>query len=499
MTIKDAVNFYASQLNNTDSPIREARLLVGLVTGMRMTELIVNERYMINPVVLERLEKYVKRRAKGEPFAYIAGEKEFRGLSFYVDKNVLIPRPDTEMLVNFAEGKESSVLDLCTGSGCIAISLAKAMPWAKVTAVDVSKEALEVAKRNAERHGVDVEFVRKDILKNRIAFDRKFMVAVCNPPYISPRVIETLEPDVRDYEPRIALDGGEDGLVFYRKIVRDAELFLEEGGRLCLEIGYDQAQAVKEILSEKFDDIQVIKDYAGEERVVTATMRQYKKHSHDGHRSRLRDRFRKEGLDGFQPHEILELVLCYAIPRRNINEIAHGLIDRFGSVSAVFDADEEELVSKGGITGNAAVLLRMMPELSRVYRIDRWKDKVNLSKTSAAGQYAVDLFVGSSYEEFYVLSLDNSGGLLNCEKISTGTINETPIYPRLVVEAALACKANKVIVTHNHPSGSTIPSWMDIQSTKKIKAALENIDITFVDHIIVGGENYSSMKERGDI
>ncbi len=496
MTIKDAVEKYSVKLNNTDCPIREARLLVGLVTGFDMAGVIANPELSINPLSISKLEEFVKRRALGEPFAYISGEKEFLGRPFFVNKHVLIPRPDTEILVNFAVGKETSVLDLCTGSGCIAVSLARLMPWASVTAVDVSTEALAVAKLNAERHGKEVEFIQKDILKHRISFDKKFMLAVCNPPYIRPDVIETLESDVKDFEPRLALDGGEDGLVFYRKIAKDAPFFLEQGGRLCLEIGYDQAKAVTEILEENFRDIKVMKDYAGIDRVVIATLKPYKENDHAGHRQRLKDRFIKEGIDSFQPHEILELMLCYAVPRRDVNKQAHALVKKFGSVSKVFDSEIRDLVQIGGLTESAAILMKLIPSLSKIYRQDKWKPKVNLSNIFVAGQYAVDLFVGCSYEELYALCLNNSGGLINCEKISEGTINETPVYSRLVVEAALKNKANKVILAHNHPSGDNTPSWVDIQTTKKVRAALEAIDIELIGHVVVGGETFSVVSEN---
>ena len=494
MTIKEAVAEISEQLNNTDCPIREARLLVGLVTGLDMAGVIANSNFLINPLSVSKLEEFVKRRASGEPFAYIAGEKEFHGRPFYVNKHVLIPRPDTEILVNFAVGNETSVVDLCTGSGCIAITLARLMPWAEITAVDVSAKALEVAEKNAARHGADIEFIKKDILKGRMNFGKKFMLAVSNPPYIRPDVIETLETDVKDFEPRLALDGGEDGLVFYRKIAADAPLFLVEGGRLCLEIGFDQAEQVTEILRENFKDIQVIKDYAGEERVVTAVLKESGKHNHEGHRKRLRERFMTEGIDGFKPHEIMELVLCYTVPRKDVNDRAHRLVERFGgSISKIFDAPIEALMEQGGLTENSAIFMKIIPELSRIYRKDKWKDKLNLSNTFVAGQYAIDLFEGLNYETFYVICLDNSGGLIRSEKISQGTINEAPIYPRLVVEAALRCKANKVILAHNHPSGNKNPSWLDINVTRKIKSALENIDIDLVDHFVIAGESFTSL------
>lgn len=501
MTVNEAVQYYSEKLKNIENPIREARLLISLVTGMTMSELITAADTTLNDACLKRLEVAAYRRAANEPFAYISGEKEFLGHKFYVNKNVLIPRPDTEMLVNFAAGNERSVLDLCTGSGCIAVSLALLMPWAEVTAVDVSEGALKIAKENAERYKADVRFVKKDILKRKIKFDRKFEVAVCNPPYIETETLKTLEPDVRCYEPLLALDGGEDGLVFYRKIVQDSELFLYSGGRLCFEIGYNQAKAVTKIMSEKFEQIKVIKDFAGQDRVVMGVLKKRPgdKNSHDGHRDRLRIRYKKEGLESFAPHEVLEMLLFYAIPMRDVNEISHRLIEQFGGLSGVFDASVEDLMERGGISLQTAVLLNLVPSLIGVYNRDKWKEKCVLRENYVQGRFAADLLSGKNKEELYVILLDSGFTLIKSEKISEGTIDETAVNPRLVVEAVLRNKASKVILVHNHPSGSLEPSWDDIKVTKQIRNVLGSLEIELVEHFVVGGEEFYPMGKNGKL
>ena len=218
---------------------------------------------------------------------------------------------------------------------------------------------------------------------------------------------------------------------------------------------------------------------------------------HDGHRHRLKQRFLQQGLDGFTDIQVLELLLFYAIPRRDTNPIAHALLQKFGSLRQVLDASVEDLMKVGGITESTATLISSIPQFAKAYRLDKWKTKPNLANTFTAGKFITELFVGSKYEEAYVICLDNMGNLINYEKITEGTINETPLYPRLVVEVAIRNKANKVIISHNHPSGTLEPSWSDQNITGKIKSALENIDITLIDHIIVGGEHFTSMKELG--
>ena len=197
------------------------------------------------------------RRAKGEPSAYIIGEKEFMSLKFKVNPSVLIPRPETELLAEHIiekySGKSINILELCTGSGAIAVSLAHFLPDVKILATDISNDALCVAKENAKINKVQsrVSFVKADALL-KTDFGQRFDVLVSNPPYIESAVIPTLDKDVKDFEPILALDGGDDGLIFYKNIVDNIDGTLLRGGELYFEIGYNQAESVFNIMSEKF-------------------------------------------------------------------------------------------------------------------------------------------------------------------------------------------------------------------------------------------------------
>lgn len=250
--------------NNID--IREARLLLAFALDIEHSELI-----KIDTCTNEQYEKYIKcieRRINGEPFAYIVGSKEFMKLKFEVNKDVLIPREDTEILVLEAIKQEKkNILDLCTGSGCIAISLAKYINDARVDAVDISKEALKVAIRNALNNEVKVNFIESDLFEN---VKEKYDMIVSNPPYIKTSVIAELQQEVKN-EPMKALDGGEDGLYFYDKISKEAVNFLNENGVILFEIGYDQGEEVSNMLLKYgYQNIKIIKDLSNNDRVIYA-------------------------------------------------------------------------------------------------------------------------------------------------------------------------------------------------------------------------------------
>lgn len=216
----------------------------------------------------ERYLAWIATRATHYPLEYILGKQEFMGLEFIVNENVLIPRQDTEILVEkvLSLCKEKTVLDMCTGSGCIAISIAKLGNPKNTTAVDISIGALAVAGQNVEANAVSVQLIESNLFEN---VSGTYDMIVSNPPYIESEVIETLMPEVREFEPRLALDGTEDGLYFYRKISKEAPGFLNEGGEIFFEIGYNQGAAVKNMLLEAgFENIQVWKDLAGLDRIV---------------------------------------------------------------------------------------------------------------------------------------------------------------------------------------------------------------------------------------
>lgn len=253
----------------------DARLLLEYVCGTDHSTLLAHPDKEVTDEERDKYLSMIDRRAAHEPVAYILGTWNFMGLDFKVNSDVLIPEQDTEILVeealrNLEDGMR--VLDLCTGSGCIALSLLNYTNETRAVCTDISDKALAVAGMNAERLGLSdrTEFVRTDLFPEESV--GKFDLIVSNPPYIASKVIDTLAPEVRDYEPRLALDGSEDGLVFYRRIIEETPKFLYSSGYLLLEIGYDQGQAVKEMLEDKkvYHDIQVIKDLGGNDRVVSA-------------------------------------------------------------------------------------------------------------------------------------------------------------------------------------------------------------------------------------
>ena len=218
----------------------------------------------------------VQKRIKHIPLAYIFGKTNFYGYDFKVNENVLIPRLDTEVLVEKIvedvknQNKQVSVLDIGTGSGAIIIAIQKETN-SKCYAVDISKKALEIAKENAKINNAEIEFIESDLFEN--IKDLKVDYIVSNPPYIETEVVEGLEPEVVSNEPKLALDGGEDGLDFYRKIIKDAKQHLNNNGKLYFEIGYNQGKSVSDLMKEDFENIEVIKDYGGNDRVVRGVLR----------------------------------------------------------------------------------------------------------------------------------------------------------------------------------------------------------------------------------
>jgi release factor glutamine methyltransferase len=240
-------------------------------TGYTQMQLITHDTDEISSDAEKTLALTLAQRLEMKPMQYILGHCEFMGLDFEVNENTLIPRPDTEVLVESAieaikKHNCKTVLDMCTGSGAIAVSIAK-YTGAKVTATDISEKALDVARRNAEKNNVNVNFIKSDLFQN---ISGKFDIILSNPPYIESAVVDTLDSGVKDYEPRLALDGGDDGLDFYKKIVESAPRFLTNCcGALMFEIGYNQADALKNILCEhQFDKILIKKDLAGLNRVA---------------------------------------------------------------------------------------------------------------------------------------------------------------------------------------------------------------------------------------
>ena len=255
----------------------DARLLLEAVCGTDRNDLLVHGEQPVAPEAEEKYLNWIRQRAEHIPLQQLTGEQGFMGLTFNVNEHVLIPRQDTEILVEevlkeLHDGMR--VLDMCTGSGCILLSLLHYSNDCEGLGVDLSAEALEVAGRNVLKvltpeKAEHAHFLQSDLFEK---VEGKFEIIVSNPPYIASAEVEKLMPEVRDHEPRMALDGTEDGLYFYRRIIEEAGKHLVSSGMLFFEIGYDQGQAVSELMrTEGYCEVQVVQDYAGLDRVVFGT------------------------------------------------------------------------------------------------------------------------------------------------------------------------------------------------------------------------------------
>lgn len=255
----------------------DARLLLEYVCGTDRNDMLLHADREVQEKEITRYRQMIAQRAAHMPLQYLTNQQEFMGLPFYVDETVLIPRQETELLVEeiMKDGHDGKrILEIGTGSGCIILSLLHYSNSCQGTATDISEGALETAKKNAGRLGLEVELVRTDLAADVIAANGKgvYDIIVSNPPYIASSVIPTLMPEVRDHEPATALDGGEDGLAFYRRILRETKELLAPGGKYYFEIGYDQGDAVKTLLEDHgCRDVHIVKDYAGLDRIAYGT------------------------------------------------------------------------------------------------------------------------------------------------------------------------------------------------------------------------------------
>ena len=214
---------------------------------------------------------------------------------------------------------------------------------------------------------------------------------------------------------------------------------------------------------------------------------------HEGHRARVKKRFLEEGLDHFSDIQALELLLFYALPRVDTNPIAHGLLDRFGSLSQVLEASPEELCKVQGVGENGALLLNLIPQMGRFYMTDRAKSATILTSLEQCAEFLVPRFFGRKLETVFLLCLDAKCKVLCCKELGEGSVNSTGLSIRRVVETALGVNASSAVLAHNHPSGLAIPSPEDIQTTRRIAMALQAVEITLVDHIIVADDDYVSI------
>lgn len=282
-TYKDALEYGKQRLLECEieDANLDAWLLLEYVSGISRSWYFIHEDEEISEDDIEEYQILIEQRGKHIPLQQLTKEAYFYGMKFFVNENVLIPRQDTEVLVeqvlSLSKGKENlKLLDMCTGSGCILLALLANLKQASGTGVDLSEKALEVAQRNGEELGIEISWVQSDL------FDKvsgSYDIIVSNPPYIETSVIEGLMDEVKLYEPRMALDGTEDGLFFYREITMQAGKYLKNNGILAFEIGYNQGKAVSEFMKENgYEEVQVLQDLAGLDRVVTGRIEKEEQH-----------------------------------------------------------------------------------------------------------------------------------------------------------------------------------------------------------------------------
>ena len=270
MTYREAYDKGRKSIVSDEADI-EAAILLEFVCNTERGDLFSHPERLLSEDEEKKYFSLIERRNEKEPVQYITGKTYFYGLEFFCDKSVLIPRFDTEVLVEEVikrAPKNCELLDLCTGSGCIAICVKNEREDIAVSASDISKEALLVAEKNKDRYNLDIKLIQSDLFEN---IDKKFDIIVSNPPYIPTKVISGLEDKVKDFEPKGALDGGEDGLDFYKEIAKEAVNYLKDESILIMEIGFDQGEDVSDILHDNgYKNIEVIKDLNGLDRVVYA-------------------------------------------------------------------------------------------------------------------------------------------------------------------------------------------------------------------------------------
>ena len=218
---------------------------------------------------------------------------------------------------------------------------------------------------------------------------------------------------------------------------------------------------------------------------------------HEGHRQRMIERFFREGLDNFSEVQVLEFLLFFVNARGDTNPVAHGLIDHFGSLARVLEAPVEQLQKVKGMGPKSALLLHSITHVARYYMVNRAMNTKILSTTEACGEYLVPYFHGRANETVFLLCLDAKCKVLDCREISEGSVNSAGVSTRRAVEIALAANATTVVLAHNHPSGIAVPSREDVQTTYRIEAAMDAVEIVLADHIIVSDEDYTSMAQSG--
>lgn len=287
MVINELLQLGVEKLGEREylDPLLESIIILSYLQNVDKSYIYTHGDKEIPEGIVDKFLNFIEKRKKGYPLSYILKEKEFYGLDFYIEEGVLVPRPDTEILVewiinkvnNEFKDKPLNVVELGTGSGCIALTLAYYLKNIKVFAVDIDEVALKVANINRDNLNLNdrVSFYKGDLFNgiSSLQLEGKIDIIVSNPPYIPTNAIPELQIEVREYEPKKALDGGEEGLLFYKKIVPESKKYLKSGGILAFEIGYDQGMKVKKLLGNNgFKDISIIKDFQGLDRVVVGRL-----------------------------------------------------------------------------------------------------------------------------------------------------------------------------------------------------------------------------------
>lgn len=218
---------------------------------------------------------------------------------------------------------------------------------------------------------------------------------------------------------------------------------------------------------------------------------------HDGHRERLKERFRSEGLDGFTEVQVLELLLFYCVPRKDTNEIAHALLEKFGTLAQVLDANLADLEKVPGMGSSSALFLKLLSAAGRRYQISRTESASILRTIGQCGAYLQPRFFGRKHETVFLLCMDAKCKVLACKQVGEGSVNSAGVPIRRIVETALSANATMVVLAHNHPSGLALPSADDIQTTKRLAVALDTVEITLIDHLVFSDDDYVSMAQSG--
>ena len=220
------------------------------------------------------------------------------------------------------------------------------------------------------------------------------------------------------------------------------------------------------------------------------------KAAHKGHRRRVKERFLNGGLDGFSEHEVLEFLLFYSIPRMNVNEIAHRLVERFGSLRGVLEASYEELLTVDGVGENSATLIRLSAELSRRYLLSDTKVQKRFETLDRIGEYALKLYAGENVEKVYVLLFNGKMEMIKCVDLGEGTVNSAKVTPRKILEQAILNRATGIVITHNHPTGLPVPSGSDIEFNSQLEYLCSQMEVTLLEHIIVADGKYTPIMHR---